>query len=245
MTILAIGDLHGKKIWQEAVTKIAADHIVFLGDYINAKRWLFNGSSRANLEALLLFKHRNFDRVHLLLGNHDMLYLDSTISSTLPIRRVLTAKMFRLYRDNAECFEIAYQKDRFLFTHAGVSQSWYDRHRTLLMRHRGDTLAEKLNAVQRSSHSNILHEKGRTRGGTFEHGGVTYADKVETERNGLRGYVQIVGHTKVKEPTVHKNEKGSVLYLDCLNSVTEFLLINENEASIITLDGHQRKLEAF
>ncbi|MBT1705582.1 metallophosphoesterase [Chryseosolibacter indicus] len=37
MKILAIGDIHGKKRWQEAVNNITVDQIVFLGDYINAK----------------------------------------------------------------------------------------------------------------------------------------------------------------------------------------------------------------
>lgn len=242
MTILAIGDLHGKDIWQQAVARIDTDHIVFLGDYIKANRWLFNHKIRTNLEALLSFKRRNFSRVHLLLGNQDIVYMCPNLFRASAIRHALARRMSRLYLDHHEYFDAAFQHDQYLFTHAGVSRFWYQRHKLLISQQPGDTIAGKLNAVQRSDDFQILHEKGKARGGPFEHGGITYADKVETEQSPLEGYFQIVGHTKVKRPVASKSDKGCVAYIDCLNSVNEFLYIQQEQVSVIALDGSQRSL---
>lgn len=242
MKILAIGDLHGKEIWKQALSTIDADHIVFVGDYINAKQWIFNSKSRLNLKALINLKQENFERVHLLLGNHDIAYLNPSLFPESRLRRLISAKMFRLYHDNKQCFDVAYQHNQYLFTHAGISRFWYKKHKPVIDTQPGDTIAKKINLLQHSNMFKILHEKGRARGGRFDYGGITYADKVETEKNGIEGYTQVVGHTKVKQPILSRFPKDGMIYIDCLNSVHEFLYINDNKISVINIQGQQRPL---
>jgi predicted phosphodiesterase len=240
MRILAIGDIHGKNIWEQAVESIAADIVIFVGDYVISKRFLFMKDLRSNLEALIAFKRNNFHRVHLLLGNHDTPYFYSPSG----FRRMFSSQLCALYQKNSECFSVAFERDNLLFTHAGVSKPWYARHRQVLDAQRGETFADKLNAIHQSPQFEILHEKGRARGGQFDHGGITYADKTETEMHGIDGVTQVVGHTKVPQPVISNFGSGKIVYIDCLNSVNEFLYIDNGKMSFVTLQGNHSALKS-
>jgi predicted phosphodiesterase len=237
MRILAIGDIHGKTIWKQALSAIEADIIVFVGDYVNLKTWSFTESLQNNLADLIRFKRDNFARVHLLLGNHDIPYLRPQLFSYSAIRKLVSRKLYELYNDNEDCFEIAFQYNKFLFSHAGVVEGWYKRHQEILDGQKGSTLSEKLNAVHHSSNFAILHERGKARGGKYMYGGITYADKTETEQNSREGYVQVVGHTKVPVPVKMNGLNRTMIYIDCLNSVAQFLYIDDDKITVRTLDG--------
>lgn len=40
-------------------------------------------------------------------------------------------------------------------------------------------------------------------------------------------------------------ENGSIIYIDCLNTVNEFLCIDESKVAVMTLSGGQRSLEVI
>jgi hypothetical protein len=238
MELLAIGDIHGKQIWQQAVDKIVADKIIFIGDYVIKNQWLETRTFESNLEDIIRFKRANFERVKLLIGNHDVPFLYGRAI----FRKITSPRLCRLYQNNADCFEAAYQFNAFLFTHAGLTTGWYQKHRSLIANSIGTTLAEKLNAIHHSPNYGILHERGRSRNGLYRFGGITYADKSETEKDGLPGYTQVVGHTKVPHPTLHHSTGGSIIYIDCLNSQNSFLLIKDDRFYAISLDGNTSKI---
>jgi 3',5'-cyclic AMP phosphodiesterase CpdA len=243
MRILAIGDIHGKSIWKRAVSTIDADMIVFVGDYVIVNRWIFNRRIRHNLEDLIKFKRDNFDRVRLLLGNHDIAYLYPEMFPYSTLRKLFSPKLYRIYQENADIFAVAFEFKNYLFTHAGVSRGWFNQHRNVLMNHPGENLADRLNAINSSPHHfKILHEKGRPRGGEYPYGGVTYADKVETEKDAIAGYIQIVGHTKVHAPTRIHFEQGSIIYIDCLNSVNQFLFLHDDVITVRSTNGDEIKV---
>lgn len=239
MKTLAIGDIHGKTIWQQFIDKVPADSIVFVGDFIILDQWLFNKRLRSNLEQIISYKRANFSQVHLLLGNHDIPF----IYNDLNLHRIASPGMCRLYRDNRDCFEVAFQYKEYLFTHAGVSNGWYNKHASLIETYQG-TLAEKLNAIHHSANYKILHERGKARGGPFEFGGITYADKAETETGALTGYSQIVGHTKVPHPLKRMCGNASMIYIDCLNAEDSCLYIDKTETHIVNTSGNLRILPA-
>ena len=233
MRILALGDIHGKAIWKQFVENTTADCIVFVGDFIIMKEWFLNKAFRNNLEDLIAFKRANANNVHLLIGNHDMPHLYPSVN----VQKIISPRMTQLYRDNEDCFEAAYQNENILFTHAGVTTGWYKKHQSLIESSFGDSLADKLNALHRSEHYAVLHERGKSRGGNFKYGGITYADKEETERGALSGFTQVVGHTKVPKPMKVKVDHGSMVYIDCLNSVAECLLVDDGELSSVNAEG--------
>jgi hypothetical protein len=238
MKILAIGDIHGKTVWRQFVENVDADIIVFVGDYIIVRQWLFNRRFRMNLREILEFKRANFKRVYLLLGNHDTPFIYSDFN----LKKILTPRMTRLYRDNEDCFDVAFQYQKYLFTHAGVTEGWYRKNAAILKTVSGTTFADKLNAIHRSHGHGVLHQRGKARGGAFEYGGITYADKTETEHGALQGYTQVVGHTKVQQPVRYNFRHGSVLYIDCLNAVQNCLYIDGDNLRVMDVSGNSSRL---
>ena len=70
-----IGDIHGRKIWQQLVREDAVN--VFLGDYLDPyfKDGLKSGiDDWETLQGILAYKQQNPETI-LLLGNHDMHYV--------------------------------------------------------------------------------------------------------------------------------------------------------------------------
>lgn len=123
MKILAIGDIHGKTVWRQFVKNVQADVTVFIGDYIIVSQWLFNRRFRINLEEILEFKRANLNRVFLLLGNHDTPFIYNDFNP----RKILSPRMTSLYRNNEGCFGVAFQYQKYLFSHAGVTEGWYKK----------------------------------------------------------------------------------------------------------------------
>lgn len=238
MTILAIGDIHGKRVWRQFVDRIATDVVVFVGDYIILREWLFNRDIRENLQSIIEFKRSNFGRVHLLLGNHDIpfLYHDKNF------RKIISPQMAGIYRDNSDCFEIAYQYQDIIFSHGGISEGWFEKHNQVVRGAEGSNLADKLNSIHRSDSYRILHERGKARGGPFEHGGLTYADKIETEKQSLPGYTQVVGHTKVPHPVRYTGTDRSIIYIDCLNATEVSLVFQKDQFFAADVTGSLRAL---
>jgi hypothetical protein len=233
MKILVIGDIHGKEIWKQAVDKFSSDVIVFIGDYVNGKRWIGDSHATLNLKALLDFRKQNDDRVKLLIGNHDLWFLNQPSL----LRRAFFPRMNKVYKDNEHLFDIAYGFKQNLFSHAGVSEQWYHKHRQIIEEIGRDHLAEKLNQLFQTSNRGILFERGKARDGSDPFGGPVYADKSETENSFLKGYAQFVGHTKVPKPLCYNSDSGSITFIDCLNSQNAFVMIDDAEISVATLDG--------
>jgi hypothetical protein len=238
MKILAIGDIHGKTIWREAVKNISADKIVFVGDYVIKSKWIRTSQFESNLIDIIELKLTDPDRVCLLLGNHDTPFVYANSIFT----KLISPKLCKIYRENSNCFDVAYQYKSFLFTHAGVSNGWYHKHASLIENCDGDTLADKLNSLHRSPKYRVLHERGRARNGLHRYGGITYADKTETEKSALQDYTQVVGHTKVAYPVMSKSDNATVIYIDCLNSTNTFLIINDDAPHCISIDGKKSEV---
>ena len=112
-------------------------------------------------------------------------------------------------------FQYAFQDGEYLFTHAGVSQLWFDYDFC------GDasrSVAEQLNNPA-ADHVPALLRVGYARGGRRgDTGGIFWADKSELEEP-MRGYTQIVGHNRVAEVTEHIGPGGGkVVFCDCLRN---------------------------
>ena len=123
MKHVIIGDLHGKDCWKE-VDPNKYDKVIFLGDYVDhwtlPDKVIYN-----NLREIIEFKEKFPDKVDLLLGNHDVQYLHFPhylCSGYRPSMQHLLTQLFKEYED---LFSVAYQKDNYLISHAGVTNKWY------------------------------------------------------------------------------------------------------------------------
>ena len=76
--ILVIPDIHGRTFWKEAVDEHPSLPVVFLGDYLDpyARENITPEEALANFKDIIAFKKANMDRVTLLIGNHEIHYLD-------------------------------------------------------------------------------------------------------------------------------------------------------------------------
>jgi len=61
-----------------------------------------------------------------LIGNHDAHYLFDEISACSRYDFKNAKKYEKIYRENKDLFQYAYQEGNHLFTHAGVCTTWYD-----------------------------------------------------------------------------------------------------------------------
>ena len=80
MHILAIGDVHGRDTWK-GIKDHQADHIIFIGDYVDPHRPIPDREVLHNLEEIMAFKQSDPERIILLLGNHDAQYLHHPLYS--------------------------------------------------------------------------------------------------------------------------------------------------------------------
>ena len=149
------------------------------------------------------------------MGNHDLHYFcDEACVGTRFDMEIAEAASW-MFLNNIGLFKYAFQDGEYLFTHAGVSQLWFDNDFC------GDasrSVAEQLNnpaADQVPALLRVGYARGGRRGDT---GGIFWADKSELEEP-MRGYTQIVGHNRVAEVTEHIGPGGGkVVFCDCLRN---------------------------
>lgn len=146
MHILAIGDIHGRDDWK-AVKDRAADHIVFIGDYVDPHKPIPDLDVIENLEEIIDFKKNNPEKVTLLLGNHDAQYLHFPKYQCRGYRADLQETLGGLFKQNADLFQIAWQHERHLFTHAGLSLGWYARLLSIKEEFEANTLVDLIDAA--------------------------------------------------------------------------------------------------
>ena len=150
----------------------------------------------------------------LLLGNHDMHYLHLHIDSCCRFDCDIEDAAHDLFYKNADLFHHAFQEGKRIFTHAGISETWfYDDFG-------GDpnkNIADQLNNPSRDQLP-ALFRVGEMRGGDINAtGGIFWADLVELMRDHLKDYIQYVGHNRVD--CVRKYfapNDGQVVFCDCL-----------------------------
>src|SRR5690554_4185117 len=123
--ILAIGDLHGRSCWQ-AIQFDQYDKIVFLGDYVDSE-YYGDQEILSNFRAVIDLKIAFPEKVVLILGNHDIQYLYYPKYSCSGFRPAMQPILTAIYNQHQHLFQIAYQVDNYLFSHAGLSLPWHEK----------------------------------------------------------------------------------------------------------------------
>ena len=210
---VVIGDIHGLDSWKWIVDSHPECKMVFLGDYLDPKEQVPKVELLRNLEEIVALKRSRPEDVVLLLGHHDLHYFCEEAPLGSRFNADMAEDASRLFRENYEVFQFAHQEGRRLFTHAGVSQEWFDRD------FRGDAsrpVAEQLNHPadwQVPALMRVGEARGGKRGAL---GGIFWADRSELF-DPLRGFDQFVGHNRV--PRIIECEGGhdnKIVYCDCL-----------------------------
>ena len=223
MKILAVGDLHGKDRWKK-INPEEHDYIVFMGDYVDSFT-VTPDKILDNLKELIDFRKKHPDKVILLLGNRDIQYMDYPHYRCTGFNSFFQMDYTELFRANRNLFRVASQFRDYLFTHAGLSNS-FARHNLKeyydSILNKEISVAELLNRIQNSEKQAMLHSVSDLRGGPDPFGGITWADYRETSVDLLPGYHQVVGHTPQKKITKVEGEDCSMVYIDVLDTLETF-----------------------
>ena len=196
MRILTIGDIHGRSNWKEVIDNNEFDLVIFLGDYVDSFH-IKDNDILVNLLEIINYKKDNMDSTILLFGNHDLMYYFSYgTHGCSGYRSSMYVALHTLFWENRELFKASHQIGRYLWTHAGVTNGWYNDSIKLTLDEFGNSLSEQINNMFNSSKEWALSTVGYSRGGLRgDFGGPFWADESEIIHHPLQGYEQIVGHT--------------------------------------------------
>ena len=187
--ILVIPDIHGRTFWKEATDQYSDLPVVFLGDYLDpyAYEQITPEEALSNFKDILAFKQANMERVTLLIGNHEIHYLDTAYhfsrKDTLHAENIHQMLLSLLH-----LFSIASYTEMggktFLFTHAGLVESWWKKHfpdtpigaKSICDALNGKIKDEK---ILGAFIDDALMDVGKRRGGEAEAGSCMWADLTE------------------------------------------------------------------
>ena len=218
---LSIGDPHGLRVVDIIVNQLPNyDKIIVVGDYVDSFN-VDNITIQSNLYDLIELKKRNIDKIILLWGNHDIqYYFGYDRHGCSGYRPDMKESLYELFKTNKNLFQLAYQIDNYLWTHAGISKGWYNNSfsKYLKIANIEDlSLADQLNDAF-EQYFEGLFDVGHYRGGSNDVGGLLWADKRELIKP-LIGYNQIVGHTHVDAiRTTYMYNDTSVTFIDVLQN---------------------------
>lgn len=207
--IIIIPVIHGRDFWEKPVREnLGKEHIVFLGDYLDPYEYegIASWEVFPHFEDIVALKKENPDDVTLLLGNHDLHYLDGDLGGSR-YDYIHGARNKKFILDNLSLFQMAYEADvagkKYLFSHAGVMWGWLVANRHLLGTIIPENVCEKLNGFLQDRESwprffRALGDVSHTRGGPYRHGSVIWSDVDEWEDKyyELPNNYQIFGHTQ-------------------------------------------------
>ena len=241
MSILIIPDIHGRSFWKKAVDENMdkVDKIIFLGDYLDPYHWenITRKEAISNFDDIIKFKIDNKDKVILLLGNHDFPYIDKKIFYTRSRYDSSNAyHIEEMFRSHRSLFQLAYDEkigDKlYLFTHAGLTPHWYEKHKELI----GDLTVKNLNYLYEIPGGiKSLCEASYYRGGWDQFGSIVWCDVVEMAEDSqhmkevegvsindkLPWDYQVFGHSQQEEHPIITKEFA------CLDCRKAFLLTDE------------------
>lgn len=250
--ILVIPDVHLRPFWKNAVSlhKDEVDKIVFLGDEVDP--YPDEGFTRKQAIQTLLdiieYKKENKDKVILLIGNHAAHYYLNGFPRASRYDSSNAYKIREIYLTNKNLFELAHEEiingKKYLFTHAGLMNSWLERNKNII----GEPTVENLNSL-------INHKKGiralaeiskyRTWFGE-DSGSILWSDvreKIDEDKSEIghvvanedsivEGYdYQIFGHTQLEEDPIITDKWA------CLDCRKAFIL---NEDGTLTQIENER-----
>jgi len=210
--IIAFGDIHGSKLWKKVVSANPDCLYVFLGDYLDDYENIAPKTLIDNLLEIIEFKKLRPNDVVLLFGNHDLHYITKKIDISTRYNRTYASTYQKNFTENLNLFQFAYQIDNYLFTHAGISQRWFEND---FKGNADKNIAEQLsNAADEQTEA--LFRVGYARGGNRgDIGGIFWADSSELE-DPLQNFTQIVGHNRVPEIQKIETEGGIIWFCDAL-----------------------------
>ena len=212
MRYVIIPDVHGRSFWRKAVAEAGEAQIVFLGDYLDPypEEGIGRGTAWDGFMEIVALKRAHPERITLLLGNHDLAYVQSAIAGARFDRRNARRNRTFFY-ENLALFEMTVSIEasgkNYLLSHAGVLPGWVRANVRLL----GDCcdIGTRLNKLLHDNANRFafmmsLADVSEARGGTDSYGSPVWADVSEhaTDHYEIKDTYQVFGHTQLVSPLI-------------------------------------------
>lgn len=194
--LLIIPDVHGRSFWHKAEELInEVDKVVFLGDYLDpyGHEGITFDTALEEFDKILEFKDKYGDKVVMLIGNHDCHYISTSFMDCSRLNYLKRQDIHELYTKHIDKFQLAWEYEKWLFSHAGVYKEWMDLCQFTLDDLKDFTTFRKENFPSLACLSFY-------RGGYYRTGSCVWADIRESAKHELLpGFKHIVGHTQLNE----------------------------------------------
>ncbi len=235
MKTIVISDIHGRSIWKLITHLEKPERVVFIGDYFDS--FIFSAEEQLkNFKEIIEYKNRGNVEVILLIGNHDMYMCPAMMQiHTKGYQSGAAENIMRILQENKQHLKMAFAQGNFLFTHAGVSNTWlvdindYDDDFSatsiagfinLVWKHRH--LRFKFNRVFDSEGDDVCQTPIWIRPRSLMLDAKPLSDA---------GIIQVVGHTIVDNVT-DMNSNGKYWFTDTLGVSGEYMVIENNEIKV-------------
>ena len=191
--IVVIGDIHGHDSWKNLIElNPDATEFVFIGDYFDSFS-ISHAEQIHNYKEIIAWKESTDVKVTMLIGNHDFHYMSDCAGRYGGYNYIFAPEIGELLRETKEHLQAAYQVDKFLFTHAGVSKEWYDTNFP-----EPGNIAEQINELWRWDKRSFNHS-GMEMYGNYDGEGPMWIRPHALRRNPLDdNIIQIAGHTHMQ-----------------------------------------------
>jgi len=223
MKYVCIGDIHGRNSWRTIVNRNPDSHFVFLADYLDPykREKITEIEAIENFEDIIDFKKSNPSNVTLLIGNHDAQYIFYPNFRTNGISSLFLLEINDIFTLNRNLFDFAYQRNDYLFIHAGISNGWFDKYHDLLdsfgLKSDLSNLGITLNKIGDDPRGKFcFSDNSKYRGGFDTYGSPIWSDDLELKYSSLTGIHQIVGHNKFDTIQRFGDDETSITFCDCL-----------------------------
>lgn len=248
--VTIIPDVHGRTFWKQVINDIkdGESPIIFLGDYLDPyeDEMIDFKDAISNFNDIIEFKKENRDRVTLLLGNHDIHYIDDSPDCRSSRYTSWAAEEVKqLICKNIDLFQLILKTEvnnkKFVFSHAGIRSGWLMQYKDELKVGNYKTAAEMLNNLginellkdpaYRTSIFDTLSAIPYSRGGISRYGSIVWENvPAYIHETPIDGTIQIFGHTQLVENPVNIHN----YYYDL--DVRRGFMINDN-GDVCELDG--------
>lgn len=212
MKVLVIPDVHGNMNAVENAKKVyeteKPDRVIFLGDYCDShdphNRW---PEQERALEEIINWKHSVNTKVgslvvSTLFGNHDLSYMSKFGGRSCSQYQMYSAEDIQETLANLfDEFEPFVKIDKWLFSHAGVTQPWLDDplHAGVFFPNMTNMSLENINELFHAKKLAIFNFNGQDPYGDDSYETCMWIRPPSLIRFGVKGYHQCVGHTALDE----------------------------------------------
>lgn len=227
--LIVIGDIHGRNIWKQIVNQ-DFNKFIFIGDYFDShySGYLANRQIE-NFKDIIQFKRDNFNKVVLLVGNHDFHYMQGVGEHYSGYQSMYQFDIQEQLTLNRDCLQMCYINNNYLFTHAGVSKTWCNRNDIDVL-----TTMNLEQDINDKFNYQLFKSFRFTSGDNYSE----YGDDItqspiwirpnSLNKDGICGYTQINGHTTQDKITIVDTKCGRQILIDTLGTSKEYLEINDN-----------------